>query len=171
MNNLLDATRSFLIGLGMEAIQRDSGLFRLVAQNDTLIVLACELGDGLEKTGSAVMTALAPAFRNKKFGPKSMELYVLFLSANSITLSEIEKIEQDARVCRKVVITSVDELDARLSFLKPLSDDFADLMSVERSFWQALEKTLSTAELDLVHRLKEQPLSKEQLAAWLRDAL
>jgi len=59
-------------------------------------------------------------------------------------MSEIEKYEQSTMVCRKIFLTSADEIATRLSFLKPLEAEVTSIPDIEQIVLDELRDSLST---------------------------
>lgn len=169
MNNLVAAVREFLSGAQFEISAREKHPFVFIAQNRSTIVFGVEVIDDLESVLDVTLTRLASPFRNKSFGPKTMEMYVVFISGVPISLPGINKCERDTRICRKLVITPETDVPSRLSFLAPLDDIVTLAPDVERMFWVELEKHLNGSDVESIRRLREGVSAEEEIIRSAED--
>src|SRR5258708_26042368 len=61
---------------------------------------------------TTLFRSLASPFRSKQFGPKTMEMYCIFVVDEKTPISTIERWEQDLKFCRKVFVTNTRQIDA-----------------------------------------------------------
>jgi hypothetical protein len=92
-----------------------------------------------------------------------MEMYCVFVSNQKLPLSRIEKCEQDLKVCRKVVIVDAEQIEARLSFLRPLEEVLAAPLDVNQLFWSETAKFLNKDEVAFLKKAQETSISLEEL--------
>lgn len=142
MNPILESVQAFLSNAGFEVTKLEAAPFALVGQNDHVIVFGVDVGDDLSSSARLTVSYLSRPFRSKSFGPKTMEMYVVFASTGAVALEESERVERDTRVCRKIVLTSETDLEARLSFLRPLDEFLERMLDPEAMFWQYLAERL-----------------------------
>jgi len=163
MSDLTSEIKQFLVDSGFE-IGAEKGGFSFVAQNSIMIVFVVPVRGSLRGTVREVLDVLAKPFLSKRFGPKTMDMFCIFVTDKHIGLDEIEACEQDIRVCRKVVVQKADELRSRLSFLRPLADVVAEsYKDVGSLFWRQLERYLKTDEVALLRKLQDGSVSAETM--------
>jgi hypothetical protein len=162
MNEISSKISSFLTEAGFEVFT-GSGPFTLVAQNPSTLVFVAETGHDLEGGIRSVLNSLAGPFRGKKFGPKTMEMYCIFVSDQSVPVSLIEQCEQDLRVCRKVVVTGPDQIWTQISFLRPLGDVLAASPNVNELFWAETARHLNGQEITFLKKAIDESLGADDL--------
>jgi hypothetical protein len=159
MNALTEEIKRFLESAGFEATALDQPPIVLTAQNEDLIVFVVDASAGLASAVESTLNRLIKPFTAKTFGPKTVELYAVFLCAHGVPLADIEQIEQNTMVCRKIVVSDADEIESRLSFLKPLDVAFTSSPEIDHLFWSKLAAALSPDDLGLVEALRNRDLS------------
>ena len=156
MSKILDEVRDCLRFGGFE-IASAPGPFEFFAQNtDVLVfVIVADIDKDLQTTIQKVLNALSGPFRSKRFGPKTMEMYCVLVSQAAAPLTSIERIEQDIRICRKIVITSRDDVKSQLSFLCPLDETLAAVPEARQVYWAEIEKRLNSKEVAFLKAVDE----------------
>lgn len=101
-------------------------IFPLVATNGQAIILLYATGQSSLEAVADINRKLSTIFFQKQFGPQTREIYVLLLFRESLTDSDLDSIENDARICRKLALSLDDtkfeqSLRTKLLFLKPIS--------------------------------------------------
>jgi hypothetical protein len=159
----------------IETFLRDSGFdvtdastpFALVAQNTSILVFVVEVKTDLDQTVRNIAALLSPPFRNKQFGPKTMEMYCIFVVDEKTPISAIERWEQDLKFCRKVFVTNSRQIDARLSFLQPLNDSLTGSFDIGSMFWSQMETKLKPNEIELIKSLGNTVKTTDELLGLL----
>jgi hypothetical protein len=162
MSEIADKVKGFLTDAGFEVYQ-SPGPFAFVAQNLSVLVFVVEAGPDLQAKIRSTVNLLAGPFRSKMFGPKTMEMYCIFISETNVSTPTIEQTEQDIQVCRKIVVADEKRMVARLSFLKPLEDFLANPPDMGKLFWEEMAKYLTVKEITFVRKVEEQSTSTEEL--------
>jgi len=85
------------------------------------------------------------------------------VSDEKIPLSKIEQCEQDLKVCRKIVLTNIQQIETRLSFLRPLEDVLPGPLDLSQLFWVETGKYLNTDEVAFLRKAKEASIRPEEL--------
>jgi hypothetical protein len=163
MNQLLEAVTKFLESADFEVTRGHQPPVLILAQNESLIVFVLDASGDLQSTIDTTLGLLIKPFRTKAFGPKTLEMYAVFLCDTAVPTSEIEQYEQNTMVCRKIVLTSVDEIPTRLSFLKPLEAEVSSTPDIEQMFWAELGNSLSPKEMELLVRLKDRTIALDEV--------
>jgi len=163
MNDLVRHVRTFLLDSGFE-IGGERGQFELVGQNSSVIVFLIDAGMDLETARRRVLNVLTRPFQTKRFGPKSMEMYCVFVADAGVSLALVEKCEQDIRVCRKIVVTGPGEMETRLSFLRPLVAVMEGSHDVSSLFWTELRQRLTEAQVEFLKEVGGVAAAPEDLA-------
>lgn len=167
----VESVRKFLADAGFDIEERVTGAFSLIAQNPAMIVFVCDVSGSLRDSLRSAIRQLTQPFRSKSFGTKTMELYVVFVSKNSLPLEEIEKCERDMRVFRKIVLGPDDHLASRLASLRPIEDMESLTTDLESIFWQELGRSLKPGEIAILEEMsKGKAITPESLAERLREA-
>jgi hypothetical protein len=167
MTDVLSEVRRYLIKAEYE-IGEAPKPFAFVAQNASVLVFVAPVEPDIQTTRGNVLGLLSGPFRSKRFGPKTMEMYCVFVSENPISLPEVERCEQDMKVCRKVVVTSAGVIDARLSFLCPLDDTMTAPLDASGLYWAELRKRLSDAEIQFLRQVEGGSASTQSALALAR---
>jgi hypothetical protein len=160
MNVLVEEIKRFLESADFETRSLDQPPVILTAQNQDLIVFVAEANGNLSSAVQSTLNRLVKPFTAKTFGPKTIELYAVFVCTPEVSIAEIEKCEQNTTVCRKIVLRDADDIESRLSFLKPL-DVLFTTPEVDQLFWSKLSTDLSENDLRLLNELKEHDVSFE----------
>lgn len=154
MSEITEGVKKYLSGAGFEmALAR--GPFAYVAQNSVSLVFITPCGSDIESDFRRVLNALSGPFHTKRFGPKTMEMYCVFLSEEPLPLSVIQRCEQDIRICRKIVVTSVGEIDEKLSFMRPLDESTIETADAGTVFWSNLEGWLRPHEVEFLRKIEK----------------
>jgi len=161
VSQLVDPIRKALTESGY-SILSEVGPFALVAQNESLLVFVAETATSLPVTVTNVHKILSSPFKTRKFGPKTLEMYCVLVAPTTIGTGDIERCEQDIRVCRKVVITKEDDIEGRLSFLRPLEDVLTKLTDIEGLFWAQIRAYLAEDKAEFLDALYKEPFSTER---------
>jgi len=149
---LLKQVEMFLRSWGFDITDATTP-FAFVAQNTSILVFVVEVKTDLDQTVTNATTLLASPFRSKQFGPKTMEMYCIFVVEASTPISTIERWEQDLKFCRKIFVTNGRQLDARLSFLQPLNDSLTGSLDINSMFWSQMDTQLKPNEVELMKSL------------------
>jgi hypothetical protein len=155
MTQLLDAVTDFLEKAGFEVTKGHQAPVLVLAQNESLIVFILDASGDVRSAVDRTLGFLIKPFRVKAFGPKTLEMYAVFLCDSTVSISEVEQYEQNTMVCRKIFLTSAKEVATRLSFLKPLEAEVTLTPDIEQMFWAELSISLSAEEMELLGRLKQ----------------
>jgi hypothetical protein len=162
ISDLAGTVQTFLEASGFD-VKEGGERFAFVAQNPTVLIFVVQVEKEFDRAVRAVTNLLAPPFRSKKFGPKTMEMYCVFVSNEQIPLSRIEQCEQDLKVCRKVVLTNIGQVETRLSFLRPLEEVLPGPLDLSDLFWAATGKYLNTDEIAFLRTAEEVSIPAEEL--------
>jgi hypothetical protein len=147
--DLLAHIESFLRGSGFEVTDATSP-FIYVAQNSSVLVFVIEAEPDINQTVRNVTTLLASPFRSKQFGPKTMEMYCIFVVEETTPISLIERWERDLKFCRKIFVTNRQQIEARLCFLQPLGDSIKGSLDIDSMFWSQMSTELLPTEVALL---------------------
>jgi hypothetical protein len=162
MSDLPERVIQFLGESGFDTI-RSTGPFLAISQNATMLIFVADAGKSLQGAVNNVAAVLAQPFCSKRFGPKTMEMYCILLANEKVPLTEVERSEQDIRICRKVVIRTADEIATRLSFLRPIAETLSETSDVREVFRRELNERLSSAEVRFIDALAQTRIPPEQL--------
>jgi len=163
---LLTQIETFLRNSAFEVTDASTP-FAFVAQNTSLLLFVAEVKTDLDQTVRNVTTLLASPFRSKQFGPKTMEMYCIFVVDEKTPISTIERWEQDLKFCRKVFVTNTRQIDARLSFLQPLNDSLTGSFDIGSMFWSQMETQLKPNEVELIKSLGNTVKTTDELLGLL----
>jgi hypothetical protein len=167
LSRTLEATRKFLGEEGFEILDLGTA-FSFVAQDHSVLVFVAEADSDLNAAAMRALNALSLPFRVKRFGPKTMEMYCVLVADQAFPLPEIEKWEQDIRVCRKIVVTGDASVTERLSFLRPVLEAVKNVTDIDELFWAELRKYLSEEETLFLRALGDRPLQPDEALNLLR---
>jgi hypothetical protein len=163
MNTLVESVEALLSEADFAVMRQTEGPFAVVAQNNEVIVFVVDVVDDLAARVRSIVSTLAKPFRSKGFGPKTMEMYCVFVANTPVNLEEIERYERDIRVCRKIVVTGEDDIASRLSFLRPLEEFVASPPSVATMFWVEVAKLLTPQEVEILRELAARKINLEDI--------
>jgi hypothetical protein len=170
LTDLIAYVEKFLINAGLTVAHARVQPFALIAQNQNIMVFVAPVPDGdLDSAVASVMTHLTGPFRAKSFGPKTMEMYAIFVASRPIALESIKQCEHNTQVCRKIVVTSQEEIDSALFFLKPLAELTSLPLGIEKEFWDELAKHLDVRQIRFLRELGRRPLEVHEAATHLRQ--
>jgi hypothetical protein len=167
MSNALEAVRQFLTGAGFD-IRDVPGPFDFVAQNDSILVFVITVETDLDSSWNDVLTSLSGPFISKRFGPKTLEMYCVFVSRIPHTLQEIERCEQNIKVCRKVVISESDAIGGSLAFLSPLDEVMTTRQDTATEYWEELANLLNENEMSFLRKIDDQSATSETVLELVR---
>jgi hypothetical protein len=165
---LTSAVSRYLFESGFEIITSNESPFSLMAQNESVLVFVVNASSDLSSAVERTLSSLVRPFRNKSFGPKTLEMYTLFLLDEVLPITQLEKYEKDVRVCRKIVLTGLDEIDTRLAFLRPLEPTIVQAADLDELFWSRLQDRVTLTQFDVLRSLDTSELTLEEL--WVRVA-
>jgi hypothetical protein len=163
---LLKQVETFLRSWGFDVTDATAP-FAFVAQNTSILVFVVEVKTDLDQTVTNATTLLASPFRSKQFGPKTMEMYCVFVVEEGTPISTIERWEQDLKFCRKIFVTNSRQLDARLSFLQPLNNSLTGSFDIGSMFWSQMETQLKLNEVELIKSLGSTVKTTDELLGLL----
>ena len=106
----------------------------------------------------------------KVFGPKTLEMYAVFLASSDVALDDVERYEQDTRICRKIVVREIQEIETRLSLLRPIDPTAPLGPDIESVFWSELNSKLHPNEVKLLRNITGRSYTVEELIDLLKDS-
>jgi hypothetical protein len=162
INETLNVLQKFLQDSDF-ILAEPGGPFVLVAQNVYTLVFATDASEDLTEKTNLVVRMLSIPFRGKQFGPKSMEMYCVFITDRELPIPTIEKCEQDLRVCRKIVLSAQDNIWNRLAFLRPLNDVLARPSEPNERFWVLAQESVTANELEFLRSVEDAETSLSKL--------
>jgi hypothetical protein len=167
-NELLQQIETFLRSSGFD-VTDGSPPFAYVAQNTSVLVFVIEATPDIEQTVRKVTTLLASPFRSKRFGPKTMEMYCIFVADEATPVSAMERWEQDLKFFRKVVVTANHHIPSRLSFLQPLSETLTASLDIDSMFWSQMDAQLNADGVRLLRSLGSSLKTTDELLDMLAN--
>jgi hypothetical protein len=168
MVELLKQIETFLRSSGFDVTDASPPI-TYVAQNTSLLVFVVEARPDIDQTVRSVTTLLASPFRSKRFGPKTMEMYCIFVADEATPVAVIERWEQDIKFCRKVFVTGSHHIPSRLCFLQPLSDTLTDSLDIDSMFWSQMDAQLSPDAVRLLKSLGSSLKTTDELLEMLAN--
>jgi hypothetical protein len=163
MNDLLAVVNRFLRGAQFEVRELSEGPFASIAQNENTLIFVVEVSSDLRSAVQATLSVLSNPFRSKSFGPKTMEMYAVFVCPEGVPEDEIEICERDIRVCRKLPIASTQDVHDRLLFLQPIEEVATGTVDSDELFWSELSRIVKPREIELLKALKSRPVTAEEI--------
>jgi hypothetical protein len=170
MTDLKEAVMQLLQAAGYEISSESGQDFAFIAQNQSALIFGVEVKGDLEPAVRASVANLMHAFQSKIFGPKTMEMYVIYLCRGKIGANEIEQCERDVRVCRKIVLTDDSDVVHRLSFLLPLEASVNSPVDPEQVFWKAVIEHVNPEEGRLLRSLRDRAAGERELLEGTEEA-
>jgi hypothetical protein len=167
-HELLAQIESFLLRSGFDVTDATPP-FTYVGQNPSVLVFVVEAESEIDKTVRNVTTLLASPFRSKQFGPKTMEMYCIFVVEETTPISVIEKWEQDLKFCRKIFVTNSQQVEARLCLLQPLNDSVTGSLDIDSMFWSQMSTELAVNEVALLKSLGSSFKTTDELLGLLSE--
>jgi hypothetical protein len=164
MKEFISAVAAFLSNADFEVTAARQPPIVLVAQNQSVIVFVIDASGDIPSVVDVTIGFLIRPFRAKTFGPKTLEMYAVFLCDRTAAASDVERYEQNTMVCRKIFLMGSQEIDSRLSFLKPLEAGVAGILEIEQKFWTELNQSLSAAQTRLLSSLAKRDMSLKDFA-------
>jgi len=155
MSDMLTVVTDFLRRAQFELSELSQGAFVFVAQNPYTLIFGVQVKSDLIMATHDVILRLTGPFRANIFGPRTMEMYALFLCPESTTAEQIMECERDTRVCRKIAISRVEDVEPRLLFLRPVETVEVTTIEPDELFWNELSHLLSAQELDFLGAVEQ----------------
>jgi hypothetical protein len=169
-DSLQQGVTKLLSESGYEIAAADAAPIAQVAQNESVLIFMVDGQPDLSLSVEKTVAMLVKPFRSKSFGPKTLEMYAIFICDGDVSRSLVEKYEQDVRICRKIVLTSSDDYEARLAFLKPLRTAEVELLDVGQLFWSRLRDDLTPREASLLEDLNTTDIPIKALPDYLKKS-
>ena len=169
MTELSQTVTQLLAGAGYEVETEPQQDFCFIAQNKNMLIFGVEVKNDLESAVRRSVANLMYAFQSKSFGPKTMEMYVIYMCPGRVAGTHIEHYERDVRVCRKIVLGDDSDVPHRLSFLLPLEASVNVPLDPEEIFWRAISEQVSLAEGNVLRSMKERPVTGSELVQTTRE--
>jgi hypothetical protein len=169
MTSVIEDIRKFLEDARYEWATLTQGPIKAVAQNESIILFIVDAVHGIEAAVDQTLNLLIRPFKSKSFGPKSSEMYAVFIAEPNLSATEIERYEQDVRICRKIIIIDSADIDQRLTFLTPLDNSVAKTSNVEGLFWSDLGSQLTESETAFLQDLNDHDLKVDDVQQRFSD--
>lgn len=159
MSDFIKEISSFLSTAGYRISAMPDDPFLLGGQNATTVIFVVMSGEQLEQAVNVIAKVLTNPFRFKAFGPKTLDIYAVLVAPPTVSLTDIERCERNTRLCRKIVVRSVDELKERLEFLRPLRSMDVEVPDIESLFWDEIGKSLPESQTEVLRELHQEELT------------
>jgi hypothetical protein len=152
-------------------------IFPLVATNGQAIILVYETGHSSTEAVGDINRNLSTIFFQKRFGPQTREIYVLLLFRDSLTDSDLDSIENDSRICRKLALSLDDtkleqSLRTKLLFLKPISlaeKALPAISSMRQLYIETFAQTAAGPSLEILMKILDSGWKPDDLLRSMKE--